>query len=830
MIGRVACPWGEAVLALFFIAGLSQAADPEAAAQVGGGLTFAFSFTGDGDDDQVRTVRASESSNGSFLRSASIGDVSLAALGLARTVHSRGEFIEFQRRQECCRNFRELAIRPPQPFITPSSLSLGASNTQHRLADVTPEPDDSIRFRWIVTGTNGGLAPVTNGSPRSNNDLLQQKRADLWVGVVQGSYRFASLDTPVSKRPEIPWAWNIGGDGSDLPRDADIYTPRFGFRFRFQDTSDDDLIALVVGTTTSTDFTTTPDALDTTCGADGQCDGTQDGFFTAIHYRAVGDPELLYSTYLGGSGRDTPNRVAVNLDGLVCVTGQTSSADLVTTANAFDSDCGVGGACENSDAFLMCFDLGLAPDSKALAQRQAGRLVYSTYFGGSGFENSTAIALDLDGQAVIAGTTRSADLDTSEQAAAGVTSGGVDAFVARFNPAANTDDTLAWSTYLGGSGTDVATAAAIDLSGRVWVVGNSHSMDFPVSPNAFDQVCDDGASCGADLLGDGYVTVVSQDGRSFEYSTYLGGSRGDRINDIDIDVFGDAYIVGGTRSPDFPISSDAYDTTCGSDGMCDGGREFSYFGVIESSAVAGPEVGMLHGANFGPFIAPNTWTSVFLREAVEVGTRIWGGPDFVDGTLPTALDGVSVLFNGEPGYVSFISPGQFNVLSRSEDLPALVKVEVTTPAGDLPAIWMRNLDFAPAFFMFDPQGRRYIAAVHLDGTFVGPPGLFGPALTTRPAAPGDTIQVFGTGFGPTAGGVPEGLIIAFDIARDVLANPVTFQVGEQQVSPSFGGLVGAGLYQFNVPIGDLENGDHEIQGTVEGASSVENTFLAVEAP
>ena len=84
--------------------------------------------------------------------------------------------------------------------------------------------------------------------------------------------------------------------------------------------------------------------------------------------------------------------------------------------------------------------------------------------------------------------------------------------------------------------------------------------------------------------------------------------------------------------------------------------------------------------------------------------------------------------------------------------------------------------------------------------------------------PGDIIQVFGAGFGPTVGGVPEGEIIVFDLARDILANEVMFQIGDQQVTP-FAGLVGAGLYQFNLPIGDLPNGDHEIRATVEGETS-----------
>ena len=699
-----------------------------------------------------------------------------------------------------------------------------------------------IRFavRWSYTGTSDGLAFTSANSPRSANELAAEQRSDLWSGIGVSSLLFRNgiweLDSS-----DLLFGANIGGSDQDQPLDTatygasdfddnedDLTFPDFkDRRTPFQAAPGDDLIALIVGTTRSVNFTTTPDALDATCGADGQCDGTQDGFFTVMRYPAVGPQELLYSTYIGGSGRDFPRRVVAGRSGIACVAGGTSSPDLVTTSNAFDADCGVDGACENDDAFVMCFDLGLAPESKGgVVQQQGVRLVYSSYFGGSGFENTFALGMDPDGNVFLGGPTNSADLPVSTGASAALPAGGIDTYVARFNPLAEAGESFIWATYLGGSGTDSPTDLVVDPFGRAWVVGGSQSLDFPLTPDAFDRTCDDGTACTADLLGDAFVTVISQDGRALEFSSYLGGTAGDRITDIDMDFAGNAYIVGQTRSPDFPVSPAAYDTTCGSDGTCDGGNENSFFGVIASPAIFPPEVAMLHGANFLPFISPNTWTSVFLREPVAVGARIWGLDDFVGNMLPSQLDGVEVRFNGKPGYVSFVSGGQFNVLSPSESLPPIVKVEVTTPDGDLPPVWVRAFDFAPALFMFDPQGRRYIAAVHLDGTFVGPPGLFGPARTTRPAVPGDIIQVFGAGFGPTVGGVPDGELVVFDLARDTLANEVTFQIGDQQVTP-FAGLVGAGLYQFNLPIEDLPNGDYEIRATVGGETSIGNTFLAV---
>ena len=128
------------------------------------------------------------------------------------------------------------------------------------------------------------------------------------------------------------------------------------------------------------------------------------------------------------------------------------------------------------------------------------------------------------------------------------------------------------------------------------------------------------------------------------------------------------------------------------------------------------------------------------------------------------------------------------------------------------------------------KAQRYVAAVHADGAFVGPANLFGRAVALRPAAPGDTIQLFGAGFGATAGGVPEGEILTFDFARDQLASEVQFETGGVTVPPSFAGLVAAGLYQFNVTIPRLDDGDHAIRATVGGFSTQTGAFVNVERP
>ena len=113
------------------------------------------------------------------------------------------------------------------------------------------------------------------------------------------------------------------------------------------------------------------------------------------------------------------------------------------------------------------------------------------------------------------------------------------------------DPTLAYSTYLSGSGTDVGEGIAVDSSGAAYVAGETDSTDFPTSPGAYRTAYTGGRR-------DAFVTKLAPDGRSLAYSTYLGGSSFDGGRGIAVDSSGAAYVAGETRSTDFPTSPGAY--------------------------------------------------------------------------------------------------------------------------------------------------------------------------------------------------------------------------------------------------------------------------------
>ncbi|MDP2997126.1 MAG: choice-of-anchor V domain-containing protein [Bryobacterales bacterium] len=245
----------------------------------------------------------------------------------------------------------------------------------------------------------------------------------------------------------------------------------------------------------------------------------------------------------------------------------------------------------------------------------------------------------------------------------------------------------------------------------------------------------------------------------------------------------------------------------------------------------GPSVsaqnGVMNGASFLPPIAAGSWATI-KGTNLAPATRTWRSDEIVGGRLPTQLDGVGVTINNKPAAVYYISPTQLNVQAPTDDAVGPVEVKVTTPQGASGAVMGQLQSFAPGFFMFDPQGRKYLAAVHADGTFLGPPNLF-QGVTTRPAVPGETILLFGTGFGPTNPAVPAGQVVPQPSA---LTNQVQIRLGNVLTNLSFAGLAAqaAGLYQFNVVVPEVADGDVPVVAEIGGARSQDNAFIAVQRP
>jgi len=278
--------------------------------------------------------------------------------------------------------------------------------------------------------------------------------------------------------------------------------------------------AYVTGYTSSTDFPT----MNPLQPANG---GGTDAFVAKLNPTGSA---LLYSTYLGGSSDDYGFAITVDSAGNAYVAGRTFSADF-PTKNPFQPPLGNDG-----DAFVS----KLNPTGSAL--------VYSTCLGDDAY--GTGIAVDSVGDVYISGVTASIDFPVTPgafQTSCGGPCYG-NAFVSKFNPAGSA---LVYSTYLGGSEADYATAIALDGAGNVYVTGYTTSDDFPVTPGAFQTVCNGGQGCSR--VGDAFVSKINAAGSALFYSTYLGGKNFDYGFGIAVDGTGDAYVTGYTAGSGFPL-------------------------------------------------------------------------------------------------------------------------------------------------------------------------------------------------------------------------------------------------------------------------------------
>jgi uncharacterized protein (TIGR03437 family) len=230
--------------------------------------------------------------------------------------------------------------------------------------------------------------------------------------------------------------------------------------------------------------------------------------------------------------------------------------------------------------------------------------------------------------------------------------------------------------------------------------------------------------------------------------------------------------------------------------------------------------GVVNGATFYPGVPAGSWITLF-GNGLASSTRVWGAADIVDGKLPESLDGVNVNVNNQPASVYYVSPTQLNVQAPSGTTSGSVNVTVSHGGGTSDSVSVEIHTFMPGFFQF---GSEYIAAVRADGAFLAPAGLI-DGVSTIPAQPGDQVMLFGTGFGPASPDVPAGRAVEEAIP---LVYPVGIRIDNQTAAVSFAGLTGVGLYQFNVTIPELADGDHAVVAEVGGVRTEKIARIRVE--
>jgi hypothetical protein len=302
-------------------------------------------------------------------------------------------------------------------------------------------------------------------------------------------------------------------------------------------------LAYVTGETRSVDFPTSATAFDDTCGSDGDCDPAGEGPFSDAFLALINEDgsRLSYSTYLGGQAEDSGYDVAVD-DQQVFLTGITHSPD-------FPAEGYQGGG----DAFVVSFD-------------NTRSLVYATLLGGRDVDAGFGIAV-RQGQASITGESFSSDFP-----GAGF-SGGRDVLIASLDPSGDVQS----AQLLGGLGEERGNTIAVDGSGNRLVGGWTTSADFPANAGAY---------AGA---GDGFILLMdAQDDVTF--AAYFGGTGADEVRGVAFGDTGNLYMAGWTTSQDFPITSDAYQTS-----QAGGSDAF----VVNINPAADPDAQLLYSSYLG---------------------------------------------------------------------------------------------------------------------------------------------------------------------------------------------------------------------------------------
>ncbi|MBM3760802.1 MAG: hypothetical protein FJW36_11205 [Acidobacteria bacterium] len=264
-------------------------------------------------------------------------------------------------------------------------------------------------------------------------------------------------------------------------------------------------------------------------------------------------------------------------------------------------------------------------------------------------------------------------------------------------------------------------------------------------------------------------------------------------------------------------------------------RKPAYFALQEEfggRCGAAPSVaadGIVHAATFwrDPALSAGSFFAVF---GSGFGTRVvdWS-QSFVNGIAPTSLDGVRILVDGQPAFLSLVSPNQINAIAPPGVRPGRREVIVERFAQPSVAAMTEIGAVAPGLFQFSPRSGRFVAAVAGDGSgVIAPADLFGGpvnGVVPRPAKPGETLLLFGTGLGETSPPTGIGRIPA---GAAGLVGEVRIRIGDADAVVDYAGRTSfLGLLQFNVRVPDLAPGEYPVQVRIGGVNTSASSFLAV---
>jgi len=587
----------------------------------------------------------------------------------------------------------------------------------------------------------------------------------------------------------LVWSTYMGGTPTALPAGNGSDPWEFGRAIAIDSSGN----VYVTGQTTSSNFPITKGAFRTTLHVN-PFDAT-DAFVTKLN---PSGSQLIYSTFLGGSGLDDALAITVDNTGSAYVTGETGSADFPITPGAPQTKF-VG---SGSQAYVT----KLNPAGSAL--------VYSTFLGGSNVQMGNRVVVDAAHNAYVMGSTSSPDFPTTAGAYDRTLAGSFDLFVSKLNP---TGTALQYSTYLGGTGMEIGGGLAVDPAGNAYITGGTDSADFPATPGTLQIVTDPDNT--------GFVTKLNATGSALIYSTLLQG----QAMAIALTPTGNAWITGATTSLNFPTTPDAYERFFHAGGTFVSADSFitqlnatgsavlysSYLGGINTDV--GYDIGLDSAGNV--YVAGSTTSPDFPVTPTAFGRVFKGNPDLFWGdgfvtklalnegpppppALPTVAqvtpaaisvvgsnpDNVTVILtNGAQGTGAIVS------LTSSNPNALNVPATVVVPANALSVTFSATTSFVAVNtpVTITASYNNSSKGVTLTVMPVPPAAtLAGLNLVPNVVTGGDTIQAFVSLSGAAPAG---GFTVSLSTNNPIAAVPASVTVPAGQTSTPF----------FPIPVGTV---------------------------
>jgi uncharacterized protein (TIGR03437 family) len=713
------------------------------------------------------------------------------------------------------------------------ALATGYSSESHSAAALTPADQLPLRY----TALFGGAASIAAIAVDANGSAFITGAASsalpVTPGAFQTDYKPATCASPINHTSfpcPVAFAAKLTPDGTAVSFLTYLGTSSSAGSGISVDAQGN---AWITGTTASSDLPFTPDAFQATFK------GSQDAFLLKLN---PAGSRVLFASYLGGTGGTGVASNAIDANGNLYVAGNTSSTDLPATKAAFQTDTGQNPG--SNASFVAKFDSGgklvyltyfhggngsstsissIAPDAAGNAyvtgthngaslpttpgafQTSAGspavgfaakldstgsKLLYCTYLAANSAVSGSAIAVDSQSNAYIAGNIT---LNLPHQMSTfpvtpgafqtnlpnfAVQSSPTFGFVTKLNAVGSA---LGYSTFLYASDNTYISRLTLDAAGSAVIVGTTYAPDFPTTPGALRQ-CNPNGGWGST----GFMLKLAADGSHPIYSTYLGA---DGLGSVTVDGAGQTYIT-GSSSGILPIVP-------GSFGWTASGAFVASLAPVPLPA-GSVSCAVSAASRGGRSIAPGEIIDVFGN---GIGPAQTVFASAASGQIPTSLGGVQVLFNGIPSPLLLVGPNQIRTVVPFETAPATlnftgssVTIQILNGSTTVQPVTVPVAVVAPAIFTADGRPAGQALMINEDGTLNS---------EQNPARQGSIVTIYATGLNNTQPPLATGLVASGAV-------PLAFESSLQAGSAGFGeggityagaapGFV-AGLIQINFRI------------------------------